>query len=388
MKEANVAHQTPCHNPSNEWGSIIISRVEVEVDEASAAVKRKVHYRLREQDGTSTRSRTADRCFVESVTPVYVPEEASGTSTDSGAAMSNFQRHWDDASIQARATAKWIATALGVALAALVGTAPLTNLSQRYIPGDSYLLAGSALFLIGLTLFLVLRVLVPNITGFDELLTKSKFEHLRDRAQARNGVMLPTGICTLEELAGRCDLEAQTLNALADKIRAICAREPDSENRTRKLEALKQAQQTRGHWLEVLTTNIMQWTSIAAYESVRRAARLARTLGLIFGIGGTAAIILAFALMQPKLEPATMQSYHLMLEPSSAELTEAVKQIGKDCKDFKGVVTEAKYDHGQQLTVLVEHTATCHGGIVSLPAVNLEEAKEDDLSLEKAKKDD
>ena len=45
-------------------------------------------------------------------------------TSDNGTAMAEFKKHWDDRETQARTTAKWIATALGAALAALVGTAP------------------------------------------------------------------------------------------------------------------------------------------------------------------------------------------------------------------------------------------------------------------------
>ena len=120
----------------------------------------------------------------------------------------------------------------------------------------------------------------------------------------------------------------------------------------------------------MLTTDITQWTSVGAYEAVRKTARRARTLGLFTGVAGTAAIILAFSLIDPKIEPATLHSYHLTSKPESDALTKAAQILGPGCTDFKGVVTEVK-DTDRQVQVLVEPSPACDGGLVTVPIANL-----------------
>jgi hypothetical protein len=368
-----------------DWAETEIKDVVIESPPPkSMVVKRKVAY----DEGSIS------GWFRETVSPIYVPDRSDDKHTDSSAAMAEFQKHWDESATQARTTARWIATALGAALAALVGTAPLTGLSDDYIAWWAYGSAALGLVLVGVTLFLVLQVLVPGVTGFGDMMYDKDFAELRGKADRAKGVMLPTGIQSLAELGVRADLEARTLNALAMRIRELGPEEGTPPGKTSKtlrslrrsdrseghtqesgnpageLEALKWAQQARGHWLEVLTTEITQWTSVGAYEVVRKAAQSARTLGLLTGVAGTAAIILAFSLIHPKIEPATLHSYHLTSQPASDALTKAVKVLGPRCTDFKGVVTTVK-DSDRQVEVLVEPSPACKGGLVTVPLANL-----------------
>jgi hypothetical protein len=80
--------------------------------------------------------------FKELIWPVYVPRPASESAGDQGGkkqddkasdgspAVSAADKYWAEAAGQARSTAKWIATSLGAALAAIIGTAPLTPTSR------------------------------------------------------------------------------------------------------------------------------------------------------------------------------------------------------------------------------------------------------------------
>ena len=111
------------------WANIKILEVEIEPPtEKSMVVTRKVTYAKVGIRGW----------FRETVSPIYVPDRSEDKATDSSRAMTAFQKHWDESATQPRTTAKWIATALGAALAALVGTAPLTGLSDDYIPPEVY----------------------------------------------------------------------------------------------------------------------------------------------------------------------------------------------------------------------------------------------------------
>jgi hypothetical protein len=174
--------------------------------------------------------------FKEPLWPVWVP------SPDSETSMADFEKQWADASAQARSTSKWLATVLGVALAALIGSAPLTNLRDLHVPWYAYVYGGVGLALVVLVLFLVLRVLVPQVTGFDDLTSgKRPFKELKAKAEKHCGVLLPTGITSLDELAGRAQLEARTLNQLAVLLAKV--KEPDAV--VSSLQPSHQAQGTR-----------------------------------------------------------------------------------------------------------------------------------------------
>jgi hypothetical protein len=159
--------------------------------------------------------------FEEPVWPIWVP------TPDSETTVADFEKQWADASAQARSTAKWLATVLGAALAALIGSAPLANLRDLYVPWLAYLYGGAGLVLLALTLFLVLRVLVPRVTGFNDLTSGGRsFRKLKTRLEGHGGVLLPTGITSMDELACRAQLEARTLNQLAILLTEV--KQPDS----------------------------------------------------------------------------------------------------------------------------------------------------------------
>jgi hypothetical protein len=360
-----------------DWAELVeIKRVEVEVKEIKPdvlTVTRKVTCRDKKKKEWS---------FDELVSPIYVPGKCDDKNVDSdnklangGNAMAEFQKHWSERETQARTTAKWIATSLGVALAALVGTAPLSGLSKEYIPREAYIYAAEGLILIGITIFFVVRVLVPKITGFGDLLDTWRllkprtFKTIRKKAESHSGVMLPTGIKTLAELAWRAELEAKTLNVLATCI--LRQGRQGSGADEKEVSALQRAQRERGHWLDVLTTELTQWTTVAAYEVVRKDAWWARTFGLAAGVVGTAAIIGAFTLLDPKIAPASLQSYSITMTPESNAREQALKDLGPGCTAFKGVITSVQDSDGT-VGILVEPIAPCRGGLVKVPIANLE----------------
>lgn len=358
--------------------------VRVEVAGSSShpdyALQRTVHYKF--TDGVS-------RQFTETVSPIYVPGEAaspkpgsgagadqlgptpSEAATGSTAALSDFQKSWSDKEDQARSAAKWIATALGAALGVLVGSAPLTGLSADNIPAQAYYLAGAGLALIGVTGFLVLRVLIPRFTGFGDLmgiqqrpvwrrLFSPRFENLRGEASAHGGVMLPIGITSLDELGWRADIETRTL----DEIARLQAQQGTPAQR----KLLAAAREQRGGWLEILNTHIIIWTQLASYETVRRQAKWASSLGLTCAILGTAAIIGAFTLPQPKIAPANLTTYTIVTPPALSRETQ--QELGPGCSTFKGIVTATDYAN-RTVQILAIPAPPCHGGLITIADANL-----------------
>lgn len=133
----------------------------------------------------------------EPVWPVWVPKPGSDPT------LANFEKTWANASNQARATAKWLATILGLALAALIGSAPLSGLRGEYIPWYAYVIGGAGLACIAVTLFLVVRVLVPQVTDFEDLISgKRPFEDLKKRFERNTGTLLPSEFTHSPSLPG------------------------------------------------------------------------------------------------------------------------------------------------------------------------------------------
>jgi hypothetical protein len=356
-----------------------MAKTEVELVWEGSALGRKIDWTL-DHDRSSLQG-----TLNEPLTPIYVPTKnddsnKSDKQSDNQEGMAGFQKHWDDASAQARSTSKWIATVLGAALAALIGTAPLSGLQGKQIPPLAFGAAAAGLFLIAVTLFLVLRVLVPNVTGFGDIIAaepkrffrRRKFHSLQEQASRGGGVMLPIGIGSLPELGWRSRIESQTLDKLAQTISEKSQQqgEENSDSSSPPLNVLKDAQKVRGRWLTLLTNEITQWTSIGAYVVVKRAAGAARFWGLIFGVLGTAAIVWAFLQPQPKVQPSPLATYHITSQPKSSARDQAQTRLGANCKTFAGVVTEAN-EKAQTVTVLVKPSNNCVGASISLPIANL-----------------
>jgi hypothetical protein len=188
--------------------------------------------------------------FKELIWPVYVPTPASESAGDKGGnkeddkasgaspAVSAADKYWAEAAHQARSTAKWIATSLGAALAAIIGTAPLTPLGGKGVHWLSWpgLAIVGGLALLGVTFFMVTSVLVPGMTFLtnlkrskdakpnndrwfhDHLGVCSAQRALGRRAACEHGVLLPIGITSLDELGHRIRLDDLTLANVAEKF--------------------------------------------------------------------------------------------------------------------------------------------------------------------------
>jgi hypothetical protein len=293
----------------------------------------------------------------EPVWPVWVPKSGSDPT------LADFEKTWANASNQARATAKWLATILGVALAALIGSAPLSGFRGEYIPWRAYVVGAAGLACIACTLFLVVSVLVPQVTDFEDLISgKRPFKNLKKRFENNTGILLPLRVHTFAELAGRMRVEALTLNMLEERINELRG-DPDMQ---KKFDAYCNAQTGRSEWLSYLQKIATQWTVIASYQAVKYRAGWARTLGLFSGTAGTALIVVAFLMPSPQAPAANLTTYKLT---HSAATTAAQSIIGESCTMFKGVVVHA--DSNGDLTVLVQPNDACNSASITVPGKDL-----------------
>jgi hypothetical protein len=320
--------------------------------------------------------------FEEPFWPVWVP------TPDSETTVADFEKQWADASAQARSTSKWLATVLGAALAALIGSAPLANLRNQYVPWSAYLCGGVGLVLVALTLFLILRVLVPRVTGFEDLTSgKRSFRKLKARLEGHGGVLLPTGITSMDELACRAQLEALTLNQLAIQLAEVNqpdpaiseqggaarrllprSKKPEAHTNEQRYATLMAAQAGRAQWLTYLTETITQWTAVASYQDVQDRAGLARGVGLISGTVGTALIVVAFLMPTVKTPAVNLATYRIANDGGAAAAAQSAIG-GANCAKFKGVVVD--HDAQDDVTILVQPDAGCNAASITIPGKDL-----------------
>jgi hypothetical protein len=321
-------------------------RVELFYDADVRWVQRRVTY------GTGDGSQGS---FTEPIFPIYVPPVAEQTdarttrSADQADPTATTDAFWAKAPDQARSTAKWIATVIGAALAAIVGTAPLSPLGGKDIDWVSLpgFLIVIGLVLLGGTIFLVLSVLVPGIPTFADLMkpipvpkflgwelpwwipmsTPRARWLMAEKVAEKNGVQLPIGIHSLNELGYGVRIEEMTLDKIAERV----AQTKDKVE----IEAWTRVKTDRGHWLESLKSNVAQWTIVGSYLSVKVRSDRARSIGLVCGIVGGALLVAGYIGVQAP--SATQETVSYVVIPSS-DTSQARKTLGAACDVFTAVL--------------------------------------------------
>jgi hypothetical protein len=227
----------------------------------------------------------------------------------SASPLADLQRHWEGATNRLRDSAKWLATVLGAALAAVIPTAPLADFNQRHITGESLALGLCGLLSLSITMLLVLQVMRPGSVSYDEIQNASpptsrwakrirRSEWLNDTVknplyQWRKNIdehpdlYLPCGVESLSSLRQLIIVEEITLIALAR------AREnPISQNANEMISDAQAARATRLYELRAAAVGIV---SVGVYYKVRASSTMATYGGVLFGFLGLSLIILAVA---------------------------------------------------------------------------------------------
>jgi hypothetical protein len=239
--------------------------------------------------------------------PATLQEEMDASASP----LANLEAHWDSATSRLRDSAKWMATVLGAALAAVIPTAPLTDLS-RHFPVMSAVVGLAGLALVGVTLVLVLQVMHPQPVFYDEIEDAGPPSGLRGILYGLSGgslraveilasplykwqfnitrhpdLYLPCGVDSLSELRQLMVVEELTLSALAS------AEEDATDAGTCRL--LKLARVARAARLHELRAAAASVVAVGVFYKVRTCSTRATYLGAACGVLGIMAIIFALA---------------------------------------------------------------------------------------------
>jgi hypothetical protein len=95
-------------------------------------------------------------------------EPTGGPSASDGTALDGIHASWASSTDRIRDSAKWLATIIGVAVGALVGTSPLADLGPHPFTTAGWTCALLGLASLAVTMFLVLQVLRPSDVSYDE----------------------------------------------------------------------------------------------------------------------------------------------------------------------------------------------------------------------------
>jgi hypothetical protein len=227
-----------------------------------------------------------------------------------GAPLEDLQRYWGTAGNRLRESAKWMATVLGAAIATVIGASPLAGLSN-HLQLTAVLMGGAGLILLGLTMLLVLRVMQPQAVSYADVqaarpphglvrvlhkglrrhwrhsyVLESPLYRWRHAVESHQDLYLPCAVTSLRGLRRSMVLEEATLVALA------LARESAQDAAAENLSLAQTARTARLLELRVAAARI---ATIGEYYALRTRSTQATYGGIVCGVLGTAAIVLAFA---------------------------------------------------------------------------------------------
>jgi hypothetical protein len=190
-----------------------------------------------------------------------------------------------------RESAKWMATVIGVALAALVGTSPLSDMRTSGPSAWAIVLGAAGLALIGLALFLILWVIRPQPVSYRDIqmAKRGPLAKWRRMVETEQDLYLPCGVNCLTTLRQTMIVDELTLNALAGAFNRSDVSPSDKE-------VLKSAIDGRVARLSEFRRAASEVVAIADYYELHRRSSIATYLGGLCAILATAAIVAAFLL--------------------------------------------------------------------------------------------
>jgi len=238
--------------------------------------------------------------------PATLAEEASVAAIP----LADLQKYWSKAGNRLRDSAKWMATVIGAAIAAVIGTTPLASVHGHHLQLAAALIGLTGLILLGVTMLLVLQVMRPQAVSYEDVqnadllpeaarvLPKRLRQYWADHCVLENSLCrwkqtveshqdlyLPCGVTSLADLRQFMAIEEVTLTRLAQLT------EPSNRAARKRLSL---AQTARAARLLELRTAATQVATVGEYYALRARSTRATYGGIVCGLLGTAAIVLAF----------------------------------------------------------------------------------------------
>jgi hypothetical protein len=185
---------------------------------------------------------------------------------------------------------------IGVAVATMIGTSPLAGM-REHRPSPIAILVGSAgLVFLGITMFLVLQVMRPQSVSYTDVqyaaprsdwFPQRPLYKWRRTVESQQDLYLPCGVKCLTSLRQSMIIEEITLMALS----RATATARDQASR----EKLSDAQAARAAALSELRVTANRIAMVGEYYKLRYRSSWATYGGVLCGLFGTAAVVVAFA---------------------------------------------------------------------------------------------
>jgi len=168
----------------------------------------------------------------------------------------------------------------------------LTVLTAHHPPRTTIVVGLTGVAFLFFTLFLVLQVMRPQSVSYADVQSAEKpwqnsLSKWREVVQSEEDLYLPCGVNCLTSLRQSMIIEEVTLGALARA--QASARDPSTS------QILCEAQTARSARLVELRTACARIATIGEYYKLRARSTRATYGGVLFGLIGTTAIVVAFA---------------------------------------------------------------------------------------------
>lgn len=211
-----------------------------------------------------------------------------------GSPLADMENYWSTVGNRLRDSAKWQATVLGAALAAVIGTSPLSGMREHRMHGAAIIVAAAGLALLGATMFLILQVMRPQSVSYGDVecarprhwLPQRSLWKLREVINSHQDLYLPCGVRCVSSLRESMIIEEATVMALSDAVAGAA----DAAS----AQALGDARAARAARLMQLRVAAARIAAIGEYYKLRTRSSWATYGGLPMGLLATAAIVTAF----------------------------------------------------------------------------------------------
>jgi len=296
-------HEAPVRG-SSSGSELGHGRWEVQIHPSTRRITRVACYR------TTSQSRKQEHKEPEEVIwptwPATIEDEAEVATSP----LADLQRYWSTAGDRLRESAKWMATVIGAALAAVIGTSLSANLSSHHFRVAAAVIGLMGLLCLAVTMLLLLRVLQPPEVSFEQIeeAADSQVENAQPsdrrgqqdsswfnrrekdalcrwkyKVESHQDLYLPCGVISLGDLRWSIGLEEATLVQLS-RCSEDTADPADAEG-------LRSAQEARAARLLELRTAAARITAVGEYYALQARSTQARYGGTAFGFLGTALIV-------------------------------------------------------------------------------------------------